>query len=78
MLTFQELLSEIKQRSANEKLALMEEIAHWLREEMTVLDKEAEALGWPPGYFEQTYGAFRDEPLERGPQGEYPVREELL
>jgi hypothetical protein len=36
-----------------------------------------EALGWPPGYFEQTYGSFRDNPLVRGEQGEYEVREEL-
>ena len=31
--------------------------------------------GWPPGFFEQTYGSFRDQPLVREPQGEYEVRE---
>ncbi len=30
----------------------------------------AEAHGWPPGFFEQTYGSFRSEPLVREPQGE--------
>lgn len=30
---------------------------------------------WPPGFFEATAGAFRDEPVERGEQGEYEVRE---
>jgi len=34
-----------------------------------------EELGWPPGFFEQTYGSFRDTPLERPEQGEYEVRE---
>ena len=34
-----------------------------------------QALGWPPGFFEQTYGSFRDQPLVREPQGEYEVRE---
>ena len=24
---------------------------------------------WPPGYFRQTFGAFRDDPLERPEQG---------
>jgi hypothetical protein len=36
-----------------------------------------ESLGWPKGYFEETYGSFRDEPLFRADQGEYEKREEL-
>lgn len=35
-------------------------------------------LGWPPGFFEQTFGSFKDEPLERPEQGEYEQREEVL
>ncbi len=38
----------------------------------------SEDLGWPPGFFEQTFGAFREEPLERLPQGDFEQREELL
>ena len=30
---------------------------------------------WPEGYFEQTAGAFANEPLERAPQGEPDSRE---
>ena len=37
----------------------------------------AESLGWPQGFFEQTYGSFRDQPLVRESQGEYEVREDL-
>ena len=33
-------------------------------------------LGWPPGFFEQTFGSFREQPLVREPQGEYETREE--
>jgi hypothetical protein len=33
--------------------------------------------GWPPGFFETTYGSFRDQPLVREPQGEYEIRDEL-
>ena len=36
-----------------------------------------EELGWPPGFFEETFGVWKGEPLERGPQGEYEIREEL-
>ena len=34
-------------------------------------------LGWTPGFFEQTYGSFRDQPLVRESQGEYETRDEL-
>ncbi len=81
MLTYNELLSEMKQLPYQQRLALLEELAHSLRQELAAEPakiKTPEELGWPPGYFEETYGSFRDEPLERGPQGEYPVRNKLL
>ncbi len=34
-----------------------------------------EGLGWPPGFFESTFGSLKNDPIERGPQGEYEVRE---
>jgi hypothetical protein len=34
-----------------------------------------EALGWPPGFFEQTAGAWEGEVLERPPQGDYEQRD---
>ena len=37
-----------------------------------------EKLGWSPGFFEHTAGAWEGEPLVRGSQGEYEQREELL
>jgi len=37
-----------------------------------------DVLGWPSGFFEQTYGAFRDAPLERVEQGDYEQREGLV
>ena len=37
----------------------------------------SDTRGWPPGFFEQTFGCLRDEPLLREPQGEYEVRDEL-
>jgi hypothetical protein len=32
---------------------------------------------WPPGYFEQTFGALADSPLTRMSQGDYEEREAL-
>lgn len=34
--------------------------------------------GWPPGFFEKTYGCLADDPIERAPQGTFEVRESLV
>jgi hypothetical protein len=39
--------------------------------------KSAEAVDWPPGFFEQTAGAWQGELLTREPQGEYEERDPL-
>jgi hypothetical protein len=36
-----------------------------------------ERLGWPPGYFESTFGSITDETFMRPPQGEMPEPVEL-
>lgn len=36
-----------------------------------------EELDWPEGFFEETYGSLKDDPIERAPQGELEVREAL-
>lgn len=83
VLTLEELLTEIKRRPTRERLTLLEELVHSLREDLgdqptiSPIQSTPEDLGWPPGYFEQTYGSLRDEPLERGPQGVFETREEL-
>ena len=40
--------------------------------------KTPEELGWPPGFFDRTAGAWEGEPLIRGEQGEYQERDQLL
>jgi hypothetical protein len=92
MLTYDELLREIRRRSPAEQLALLEELAHSLRAELTptssahpepgsnpanLISKTPEELGWPPGYFESVYGSLRDTNFERPSQGNYELREDL-
>jgi hypothetical protein len=36
-----------------------------------------EDLGWPPGYFDRTFGSIDDETFVRHPQGELPKPVEL-
>jgi hypothetical protein len=38
-------------------------------------DHEVDALGWPIGYFEETYSILADELLERGDRGDLERRE---
>lgn len=40
-------------------------------------DEPHDTLGWPIGYFEETYGILADEPFERGDQGTFEQREPL-
>jgi hypothetical protein len=37
-----------------------------------------EDLGWPPGFFERTYGILADDPIEPIEPLEYEEREEIL
>ncbi len=38
---------------------------------------EVDKNGYPIGFFEETAGALADDPIERAPQGEIEMREEL-
>ena len=38
--------------------------------------QQLDANGYPPGYFESTFGSFAGEPLERASQGSYASRED--
>jgi hypothetical protein len=39
-------------------------------------EQQTDESGWLPGFFEKTAGQWVGD-LERGPQGEYPIREEF-
>jgi hypothetical protein len=41
------------------------------------LPKSPQELGWTPGFFEQTAGAWQGAPLARESQGDYETRDDL-
>jgi hypothetical protein len=45
--------------------------------QQTPAPEETDELGWPIGFFEETYGSLADDPIERPPQGELEVRDEI-
>ncbi len=40
-------------------------------------EQDAQAKGWPPGFFTEVVGGWQGEPLVREPQGNYETRNEL-
>ncbi len=46
-------------------------------DEQTVAPEHPDESGWPAGFFEQTAGALAADPITRGEQGEYEVRDSL-
>ena len=45
--------------------------------EMKLAPPAAEELGWPPEYFDKTFGSITDDTFQRPPQGELPKPAEL-
>lgn len=45
---------------------------------MIIFQPVPKKQGWQPGFFEEVIGGWEGEPLARGEQGDYEVREQLL
>lgn len=48
-------------------------VVYDIREHMN----DFQSSDWPESYFENTFGSLAADPIERPPQGAYPVREHL-
>ena len=59
MLSYEELLSQIKQLPGQTRLALLEEIAHSLREELASENKEASSETSRPSSLDRLYGILK-------------------
>lgn len=46
-------------------------------DEQTHAPEARAARDWPVGFFETTYGSLADDPIVRGKQGSYEVREAI-
>lgn len=58
-----------------EKVRLIETLTRTLeREYVALLPTDP---GWPPGFFERTYGSLAHDPIERPPQGDVEEREPI-
>ena len=58
--------TKITELTVDELLMLIREaVKEAIHEEKQSQFPETDALGWPLGFFERTYGAFADDPIER-------------
>ena len=46
--------------------------------EIPKLQNTPEELGWPAGFFEQTYGSCQDDPIVIDSEGDFEEREEIV
>jgi hypothetical protein len=73
IVTLLELQPQVLQLSADDRWALLKLLVESLQPENLVnplTSKPDNDLGWTPGFFERTAGAWQGEPLERGHQGD--------
>ena len=75
MVTYEEVVPLADDLTSDDKARLIEHLRIELERE--ALARTPEAPGWPPGFFERTYGSLADDPMERPPQGDYEVRDEI-
>ena len=69
-------LGDALMEGAAETAERLESQVRELIETVTKTATPTKGKGRPPGYFERTYGSFRDEPLERPEQLPFEKREE--
>ncbi|MCC5632599.1 hypothetical protein LC613_33875 [Nostoc sphaeroides CHAB 2801] len=56
----------------------MEVVVIYQQIEPSISTKTPEELGWPPGFFEQTYGSCQDDPIVIDYEGDFETREEIV
>ena len=74
-ITFEEIAHLADRLTSRDKLRLIKRLSNELEQEYVA--ETPEARGWPPGFFERTAGSLADDPIERPPQGDYEVRDEI-
>ena len=73
-----EILEKLETQATSHGRSLTDEIEFILRKELIKenFEDNVSQLEWHD-FIDKTYGCLADDPIERNPQGEYPIREEL-
>jgi len=66
-----EIEAQIRNKAKQAQLPLSRYLANLVKQEA------GQPSQWPAGYFEQVFGGWQGEPLQRPPQGEQEQREAL-
>lgn len=71
-------ITKVSDLTVDELFSLIRRAVKEVLEEQETPSIETDELGWPVGFFDRTYGAFADNPIERPEQPPLEMREELL
>lgn len=77
-MTLQELKQQVLELPTVDRWALLKLLIELLQPEILKKPSSPKSdhyLGWSPGFFERTAGAWQGEPLERGDQGKCDQRD---
>ena len=79
MIMIEDVFPLLNKLSKRQKLQALQFLMSELILAETVEDSSLspEQVGWPPNYFEETFGALQDDPIERPEQCTFEVREML-
>jgi len=64
-----EVAAQLGKKAENSHLSVSKYLAKLVKKDI--------ASNWPDGYFEQVFGQWKGEPLQRHEQGDYEKREAL-
>ena len=76
MVTFEEIMQITDKLSSEDKFRLMKYLDASLKKDRAETEP-LDSMGYPIGYFDETYGSMADDPLERNQPSQPDVREEL-
>lgn len=73
--TYEQVVPLADELTRGDKVRLFEHLR--LELEREYLARQPEASGYPPDFFERTYGILAADPIERPTQGDYEERDEI-
>jgi hypothetical protein len=73
--TFEQVAPLADTLTPRDKLRLIQRLTAELEREYST--QMPQPSSWPPGFFDRTAGSLAHDPIERPPQGDYEVRDEI-
>lgn len=77
MTIYEEALQLTNRLTLVEKAQLIAYLSTALKQDLEVKDEAVDEMGYPLGYFEETYGSMADDPIERNQPPHPDMRDKI-